>query len=280
MTLRQRQEYSAFLAEEQAKQEAAEAAKRLAAFEQERTTIFTAPSARLAEICQPASKHRLSEEMLATAIEFAFQSFRRSLAASGVKIEDQAIPRFVAVAGVNPTLNYTKEATWKSVYDHLESLGVWTDADRTITQQPQPVPPVQKKPSIDDISLNTREGERLGKEIAFEDMTDEWGVVFRQFTDEIFRSTGHVFTDSERRSLYNLMLRRGLDFRNMKHLHQAKCALIRAGELDPKLYTKRESLDAFIEKSDINDPEVRQEIARRNRVIVQEEAGRIGINRI
>jgi hypothetical protein len=275
VTLRQKQEYAEFLRQEKAKEAAATEAKRQAAREQELATLYTSPSAELAKAA-PSGIPRLSEEILAVAIDNAFNRFREALAAEGVTLSpsgDQKIANASSANAIPNGINWTKPEAFRSLYNHMSNLGAFSDADRTITQQPQPVQPVQeKKLTLDDISLSTREGERLGKEIAFDEVTDQWAVTFRAFTDSLYRNfNGFILTDTQRRVFYDTMLRRGMDFTKPKDYDTVRVALVKSGDLPSHLLYPAEILDRDMESADLSNREVRQEFARRSRQLTQQQ---------
>jgi len=269
MSIRQRQEYAEFLRQEQAKEQAATEAKQQAAREQSLSTLYTAASPELAKAA-PAGIPRLSQEILAVAIDNAFNRFRETLAAEGTTLTEAGVQKLANASTVNAVpngINWTKPESFRNLYDYMSDLGAFSNEDRTVTRQPEPQP-VQKKLTLDDVSLSTREGERLGKEIAFDEVTDQWAVTFRAFTDSLYRNfSGFILTDPQRRAVYDTMVRRGMDFTKPKDYDRVRVALVKSGDLPSHLLYPQEALDHWTESADLSNLETRKELARRSRQI-------------
>ena len=269
MSIRSKQGYAEFLKEDaiEQQQRAGELKRRQA------REIFELRSSWMVENLPQVNPESLvgqSAEQAVQAIRNAFDAFRLGLDNRGVTLLPAGLRKLQRVAELNESVDWANPESFTKAFDYIESLGTFNDTDRTIPVQPlvEQLSVEAKKVSLDDFSLDTREGSRRGRQLVSEQVGDEEKAAWEKFIQGIYEETGHLLTNQERLAIFNTCKRRGLDIRNPRRVREAVVALCNTGELPgDKILSEQDKLNAFIEVSDLSDIAVRQEINRRQRAI-------------
>ena len=234
------------------------------------STIFTEPSEELKTRCALVPPEGLRGPSIAAIQQQIIDASRVALA--DTKLTESGQNKIVTVVRLNLELDTTKPATWRAIYDYLIELNVLGVEDGVVpVAQPQAVEQPQPE-SIDGLSTESREGRaeclrivggHWGAEVRnfyalwAESMRVNWGVDV--MTEEMARRVGDYFVK------FNLNPLRHQSYDNFR------LAANRNGWLpgDRDYRTEREKLDALMETANLNDRDVRRDIALRSQELTR-----------
>jgi hypothetical protein len=282
-------EYKQFLLDEQlaeAKQQADAAAKKQQQFLEangdkistllsiasaveaaESKTAFAAPSPRFAKECKPAKDSTTAES-----VKTAFEQARASLKAKGVVLNDGGIRKIVTFADINPGVDWSDPESFILAHYWLAKHQLYEDGDGE--RVPVVTPVAEPKPSVEDIErmeLSGLENDRKAKQLIQAEFSDEQQKVWQAFTDSLYKAfNGFMLTQEQSLYIYNLMRRRGYSFLNPVDYDSARVQAVRDKVIPESILYPQEALDLYIERNDVNDPEVKHQIVVRQRVINQD----------
>ena len=196
-----------------------------------------------------------------------YKTFRSNLESHGCTMTQDAatlLGSYMTSLSFHRGVSLTSVENWAAALFRLQELGVFPSGG--VTGYHQPTSPTPRKEStqanpldeLEELTLETREGSRRGREIVNGLVGDEERAVWFQFIKEL--EAKHELTHAEGMAIFNLMKHRGLDFRNKKHLRMAVVALCNSGELPATFLSEQDKLNTFIEQADLSDFSTRQKV--------------------
>jgi hypothetical protein len=140
---------------------------------------------------------------------------------------------------------------------------------------PRPVEASPARQNMDEL-LNTVSGEstegrkRLVEAVTDAAITGEFRACWQAFVSSIYENFIHVFTEQEKKLIYDTMIRRNKNFNRPADYDSVRVALVQSGNLPKHLLYPAEKLALEVENADMNDRNVRQEFARRTRELADQ----------
>lgn len=238
--------------------------------------LFKIPSEDLsaAAIAAPENIPGTVEEIRGE-IKTALDSALAELEREGVTLHDSGKEKMKAVSRLNLNVDWRIEANWKTLYDVMVVLAVFTDEDVTVPQpvvEETPVPKQSLDELLQTISAESTEGrKKLVEAVTDSVLTGEFRTCWQAFIASIAQDFGYAFTEAEKKLIYDTMVRRNLSFKLPKHYDLVRVALTQAGSLPRHLVYPAEQLALDVESADLNDREVRREFARRTRLLADQQ---------
>lgn len=236
----------------------------------QRDALFKIPSGYLTEHCThaPARVDGTPENLIAE-IRAARNEFRLNLERSGVILHPSAMDKFRTISELNPTVDLRSVTNWQTMYSHMDECGVFTDTDRTMKQKRSETP--VEKPTLDAI-LDQNNGEttegrkRMVKAVEHTLVNRDWANCWAGFANSLYESfSGFMLTERQKQTFIETMWRRNLSLNRPADYDVCRVALVRSGDLPSHLLYPSELLANQIEDADLNDREVRRQIAQRSR---------------
>jgi hypothetical protein len=159
----------------------------------------------------------------------------------------------------------------------LVEMGAFVDGDLTYdpSKAPRPVEAPAPKANLDEL-LNTVSAESTeGRKKLIEAVTDaaitgEFRACWQAFVTSIYENFGHVFTEQEKKLIYDTMIRRNRNFNRPADYDEIRVALAQSNNLPPHLVYPSERLALDVESADMSDWNVRREFARRTRELADQ----------
>jgi len=214
-----------------------------------------------------------TEDGIRKAVGEAFETLRQELETRGITLQTSAVARMIECARTQ-NINIMEVRNVRAMFSYLEGIQFFTDEDVTYPPVPAPVaePVAETKQSLDDLlattSSETREGRALLESALYEEMTTEYRQVWQAFERSLAQNfNGFCLTESQRRAIYNTMLKRGLSLLNPAHYDSVRVSLSKAYNLP--LYPM-EKLTQEMEDADLSDRNVRIYFAQRTREIQEQ----------
>jgi hypothetical protein len=184
--------------------------------DRQRRWLTVAPSDYLTEHCQHVSGPAMSPDAVEAKIREAFTEFCLDLEQTGVTLHRSATPKFQRVIAQNPTVDMRIVSNWQTIYDLMSELGCFTDADRTVKQEPAQPVDKQSRPSWGDVEkINISAGsdsEREARRLTTNLMTQELQVHYDRWAQSLIDEFGHYLTEKQTRAACNW-------FTNNSHRH-------------------------------------------------------------
>jgi hypothetical protein len=236
--------------------------------------LFKIPSEDLSAVttAAPANIPGTVEELRAQ-IKSAFSVAIIELSRAGIIVHDSGKEKMWAVSRLNLDVDWRIADNWQKLYEVMAPGGLAVFADEDVTV-PQPVeePPVEPQPTLDElletISAESTDGrKKLVEAVTDSVLTGEFRTCWQAFIESIAQNFGYVFTEAEKKLIYDTMVRRNLSFKLPKHYDLVRVALTQAGSLPQNLLYPAERLALEVESADLNDREVRREFARRTHLL-------------
>jgi hypothetical protein len=164
------------------------------------------------------------------------------------------------------------------IFNRMMSLGIFKGETTFQERTPEPtvredVPPAE--PTLDELlattSSETREGRRILREAVHKAAVyGEYRETWAAFTDSLYRNfEGFVLSDSQEKTFYDTMVRRGMNFHRPADYDRVRISLVSSSDLPSHLLYPNERLELDMENADLNDRNVRREFARRSRALAQ-----------
>jgi hypothetical protein len=166
---------------------------------------------------------------------------------------------------------------WSDAFDHLLNvLKAFQPGELIVDESklPKPIEQAPKKQTLDEV-LNSHSGETTeGRKAMIKAVEDslinrEWANCWLGFTTSIYENfDGYMLTKREKDTFIETMIRRNLSLNCPAHYDSVRVALVKSGDLGkgfPHLLYPSEVLSAQMEDADLNDREVRRQIAQRTR---------------
>jgi hypothetical protein len=240
----------------------------------QREALFKVPSEELAAVTSQVPEYvEGSVDEVRSQIKSALHTVIMELSRSGVTLRDSGRDKMVVVSRLNLTVDWRVAANWRKLYEHMSESGlnVFTDEDVSLPKKPEPPAPT---PTIDAI-LNQNNGEttegrkRMVKAVEDTLINREWRNCWAGFANSIYYNfDGYMLNEREKQTFYDTMVRRNLSLNRPADYDTCRVALVRSGDLGkgfPHLLYPSEILASQIEDADLNDREVRRQIAQRTR---------------
>lgn len=240
----------------------------------QRDALFKIPSDYLTEHCTlTATRVNGTPETIAAEIRDAFNKFRINLVQRGVTLHQGAMQKFRKVAEVNPTVDLRIVSNIQIVYEYMDEIGVFADADRKVKQEPpvQPAPRHNLDKLLETVSAESTEGRKKLQEAIVDSLVNrEWANCWAGFADSLYKNFDKfMLTERQKQTFYDTMVRRNLNLNRPADYDTCRVALVRSGDLPSHLLYPTEKLAHEVEDADMNDYNVRREFARRTRQLAQ-----------
>jgi hypothetical protein len=207
-------------------------------------------------------------------IKTAFDDALAQLAQSGVTLHDSGTDKMRKVSRLNVNVDWRVSSNWVKLYELMNDLNVFAGPDVTAPQpvfEETPAP----KPTLDELLATVSAESTDGRKTLVEAVTDsvltgEFRTCWQAFIASISENFGYVFTEAEKKLIYDTMVRRNLSFKLPRHYDLVRVALTQAGSLPQHLLYPAERLALDVENADLNDREVRREFARRTHLLADQ----------
>ena len=202
----------------------------------------------------PKYSGNLTPEQAELAVRAAFDQFTARLAQQGVTFTQEGVQCFQRLSFLySPAIDVTNPEAFRMLYEYCESIGAFTDAERTkpapkVTPTPAPSAPVD----IENLELTSREGATAGRQWALEGLVEEAAALYRVFKQhlrdvwsvEISKEDGDACVQYIRNSGLNLCDKRSWDAARKNVLHlltpdEKLCADIEATSTSLDQYSVR-----------------------------------------
>jgi hypothetical protein len=159
-------------------------------------------------------------------------------------------------------------------FERLLALSVFQPGEVDPAKAPRPVDAPAPKVNLDElletVSADSTEGrKKLIEAVTDAAITGEFRACWQAFVTSIYENFGHVFTEQEKKLIYDTMIRRNRNFNRPADYDEIRVALVQSKNLPPHLVYPAERLSLDLENADLNDHSVRQEFARRTRELAE-----------
>ena len=263
-------EFLAFVAEEEARLQApikariAEQSLLLQQItEQERLirlqSLYKEPSPELSN-CKAYVPDDMTPAQVQAAVGRAVDQLKAELAAQGITLHQAGVRRLCRVMLVNLHIDTRDANNLRACYDLLDSLGEFRPDEVTKPALPEPVaePIVEPETTLEDLSLEDRDGNRLAKKLVIEGIIKEQRPLFLEFVQFVRDTYNHPVTQSDQDKVVDYCVQHG-GF-TVKNLNLARVRILRCLTPDEQL---AESLEAENQPADRFD--VRTSFIKRQR---------------
>jgi hypothetical protein len=234
--------------------------------------LFKIPSEELAAMTTASPENiEGTVDELRSQIRAAFDAAKAELAQRGVTLHDSGKSKMQAVSRLNLNVEWRVPSNWIKLYEHMTDLNVFAGEDVTVPQpvvEETPLPKQSLDELLQTVSAETTEGrKKLVEAVTDSVLTGEFRACWQAFLASISENFGYVFTEAEKKLIYDTMVRRNLSLKLPKHYDLVRVALTQAGSLPQHLLYPAERLALDVETADLNDREIRREFARRTHLL-------------
>jgi hypothetical protein len=209
---------------------------------------------------------------------FLTQTGDATLRQSGYALSEDGQHRLILFGTVQAKYGATMTSgqSWQEAFLHLkDSLHAFADGELDSSRVPRPRPAEAPAPRhnldelLETVSAESTEGrKKLEEAIADSLVHREWANCWAGFANSIYENfDGYILNNREKQIFYDTFVRRNLSMNRPADYDRVRVALVRSGDLPSHLLYPQERLAAEVEDADLSDRNVRQEFARRTRLI-------------
>jgi hypothetical protein len=147
----------------------------------------------------------------------------------------------------------------RACYELLDSLGEFLPNEVTKPAPPEQVaePIVEPAVTLEDLSLEDRDGNRLAKKLVIEGIIKEQRPLFLEFVQFVRRTFGHPMTDDDQDKVVDYCVQHG-GF-TVKNLNGARVHILRCLTEDDKLAESLESQTQPADRFDVRTAFVKRQ---------------------
>jgi len=198
-----------------------------------------------------------SVEAIRAAIQEALSAFRLELENDeGVRLTESGVAKLQKFSALNLGIEWRDAASFRIAFDHLSSLGVFSDRDldRTVPAVQPAVEPTVPEPTLDDIKGISSESETGRKQInnaILRSLRGEAVVWFDAMAASLEKNFNYTLDDKETSAICDWMRKNCTSFTQASEWDRARLGCIRANKLPAHLKYVGELVSEEIEAADL-----------------------------